>query len=282
MSDKSGLPVSIARRFINSIHNFINRCFGFRIRILSVVIFCGSLILTVKLNHLWQLIHSDETIIQLSTNVMAKDDQEATPTPAHKTDTPDGVAEQTSGSHNSTNVNPQDLSHHDLLLSKTLAPDAAISPSTNIIDLNTDTITPEQYQALLLIQNKPESTVKTDTQMPLKAATLQVIESKIDEKIKKLEETKKSLENLVKNVEEKDKANLERLVKMAETMNPEEASKIMETLDLPVLIDLMESIKPKKGAAILSVMDAHKAGYLMNELAKRQKVIKTGEDNSKK
>jgi flagellar motility protein MotE (MotC chaperone) len=256
MFDKMIVPQWLIH-FFELISSTLSHAFGLRIRVLSVVIFCGSLLLTVKLHHLWHVLKTTETFLNVSQSYASKP-EEVKDASADKVKTESPPAKK--DEHKAETAAGQTQGDE--------------KPATSFADINPEKLTPEQYQALTqLSENKPN----VDKASPDKESTLKAIETKIDEKIKKLEDTKSNLETLVKSVEEKDKANMERLVKIAESMKPEEASKILETLDLPVLMDLMEAIKPAKGAAILSVMDAAKAGYLMNEMAKRKKVVKTQE-----
>lgn len=233
------------------------RIIGVRIRILSMVIFCGILVLSVKINCFIKTVQSQDLV------------QFFIPTYAEETP------------KNEINLNDQKQSNlqkvdgaqaSKIIPSDDVKPD---KPMPSVAELKHNPLTSEQFKALeqlntpSLIVEKPANTV------PVQQAIDSAIKNKIEQQVNELNKARTNLESLVKGVEEKDKANLGRLIKMAESMKPEEASKIMETLELPVLMDLIEGIKPAKGAAILAVMDAAKAGYLMNELAKRQKVIKT-------
>jgi flagellar motility protein MotE (MotC chaperone) len=298
---------------------------GLRIRLLPVAIFCGSVVLTIKLGHLWHLFyhsviseHSSSFIsesaftpaeahaqtVQSPKNQTAQSPQNQTAqspqdqTAQSPTETTASSTSSSTATEPSATISPKtettalsETTHHadtptnndkgnavtHPLTAKTNNLSSEATPSLSVADIDTTTLTPEQYKTLEELQHN-KSQLNKD--LPTKEATLKAIEQKIDEKIKKLEDTKSHLEALVKNIDEKDKNNLERLVKMAESMNPEDAAKILETLELPILMDLMEVIKPAKGAAILAVMEAPKAGYLMNELAKRKKLVKLQDANT--
>ena len=239
------------------IFSMLARVVGVRIRILSMVIFCGVLVLSVKINCFIKTMQTQD-LVQLFVSAYAEE--------TAKIDTSLKDQKPANSSTDSPGQGTKATS------STGLKPDKSI-PS--VTELKKDPLTSEQFKALEQL-NAPSPTNGPPTNtVPVQQAIDSAIKNKIEQQVNELDKARTNLESLVKGVEEKEKANLGRLIKMAESMKPEEASKIMETLELPVLMDLIEGIKPAKGAAILAVMDAPKAGYLMNELAKRQKVIKS-------
>ena len=65
-----------------------------------------------------------------------------------------------------------------------------------------------------------------------------------------METLRKQLQSMVNQVSEAQAAQLENLVKIYETMKPEEAARIFETLDMPVLLGVVQRMKPARTAPI--------------------------------
>lgn len=216
-----------------------------RIRLLPIVIFCSGLLLTVKINVLWKNLHPHEELW--------------------------GMAESYA---QATQKKP---SEKEPQKTQKQAPSPPEKGDRFQHEIDADSIamlTREQFQTLLAVKERLKKSEKTLRKVPEEEAKLSVLDQQIRDHIEALEKTKKRLEALLNQVEEKENVNTVRLVKMTENMKPKEAAQILESLDFPVLLDLMEKIKPKKAAGILSSMSSTKAGYLMTELAKRRKLIK--------
>lgn len=115
-----------------------------------------------------------------------------------------------------------------------------------------------------------------------KAAALEVVERRINEKISKMDHDQQAMKSYLEQMKEQNKAQLSRLVKMTETMEAKKAAKILEGVEFITLLELMEQIKEAKGSAILQHMAPEKASFLISELAKRGKVIGGGDKASKR
>lgn len=248
--------------FFTRLKESSKRLFFLRVRLLPVVIFCSGLLLTVKVSVLWKTLHPDEEIWGFAESYAEK--------PAEK------PAEKKKDS--TKNLKVKEKAPHPGKEDFSSTPEPA--QNVDVAGIDPSVLTREQFKVLLDLSKRQKELEKQDKKIPREEATLSVIEQQIKEHTSELQKTKKRLEELLNQVEEKENDNTARLVKMAESMKPKEAAKILETLDFNVLLEIMEKIKPKSGSAILSGMDPVKAGYLMTELAKRRKLIKR--ENTKK
>lgn len=88
---------------------------------------------------------------------------------------------------------------------------------------------------------------------------LKATEQRINEKIARLEAIQKGIGDEAKKQDDQEEAKLRSLVKIYETMKPKEAARIMEQLELPVLLQVLQRMKEPKSAPILAAMDAGKA-----------------------
>jgi len=99
-----------------------------------------------------------------------------------------------------------------------------------------------------------------------------VAESRINQKIKEMQTLKKQLESLLGQASGARQQQLDNLVKVYESMKPKEASKIFEELGMPILLQVIQKMKPKKTAAILAKMNPQRAKDITVALTRRDKL----------
>lgn len=108
-----------------------------------------------------------------------------------------------------------------------------------------------------------------------KTAILQAAEMRVDQKVKAMEKLRGELQTMLGQVDEQQQTQIDNLVKTYEAMKPKEAARIMQTLELPVLMGMMRQMKPAKIAPILAEMDAPKAKEITLTLAKHHQLPDT-------
>lgn len=94
-------------------------------------------------------------------------------------------------------------------------------------------------------------------------------EKKVEAKIAELKELETTLRRLMGEQTEKEEEDLQRLVKVYETMKPKAAAPIMERLDNETRLSIAARMKEVKLAAILASMDKNSAEELTRELIQR-------------
>ena len=97
-------------------------------------------------------------------------------------------------------------------------------------------------------------------------------EKRLDQKLAELESVRNEIQGLLKQIDDKQKAQLESLVRIYETMKPKDAARIFEALEMPVLLEVVERMKEAKAALILGAMDPIKAKDLTTALAERRRL----------
>lgn len=102
-----------------------------------------------------------------------------------------------------------------------------------------------------------------------KAIQLKVAEDEIDKKLKQLKKYENRLQKLINQYNDKEKAQLDSLVKMYSTMKPKDAARIFNTFELDILVAILKEMKPSTSSAILSQMNALKAKAVTTELLSR-------------
>jgi flagellar motility protein MotE (MotC chaperone) len=88
---------------------------------------------------------------------------------------------------------------------------------------------------------------------------MQATEKRIDEKIAKLQALEKSIQGSVKQEDAQDNARVQSLAHMYEQMKPQDAARILDQLDVPVVITLLSMMRELKASPILAAMDPAKA-----------------------
>jgi len=127
--------------------------------------------------------------------------------------------------------------------------------------------TPAEMDVLRQLSDRREQLEKRARDLDTREDLLKVTEKRVDQKIQDLENLRKQLQAMVNQVSETQAAQTENLVKIYETMNPEEAARIFETLDMPVLLNVIQHMKPKSTAPIMAKMAPEKAKELTMALA---------------
>jgi len=103
------------------------------------------------------------------------------------------------------------------------------------------------------------------TTLPLMVAA----EQKLDAKLQALEALKSEIGALVGQVDEKEKAEEDRLVAVYSAMRPKEAAAVFTTLDDGVRLPVASAMRPRTLAAIMAQMPPAAARELTEKLAKR-------------
>ncbi|MBA4118427.1 MAG: hypothetical protein C0514_06010 [Candidatus Puniceispirillum sp.] len=243
--------MTATRRYTNT-KELLKRFFFLRVRLLPIVIFCATLLLTMKVSSLWH--HLSQGQSPLEVRSVYAEEPAAAPAPAPPA--PATQASQT-GAPQKPPVN---------------APKASV----NAADIDPMTLTPEALSTLLQIDQQKEQAPKKAGGSIHEQAIQDVINSEIQERSKSLSQTRKSLEEILSSVNQKESDNLKRVVQMVESMKPKEAAQRIEAMDFNSLVAIMEKVKPQKAALILTNMEPVKAGYLMTELSKRRIILQEG------
>ena len=125
---------------------------------------------------------------------------------------------------------------------------------------------PAEMDVLKQIAGRREQLDKRASDLDTREALLKVTEQRLDQKFKEMESLRQQLQAMVNQGNEAQQAQLDNLVKIYETMKPDEAAKILETLDMPVLIGVIQKMKPARTAPIMAKMSPVKAKDVTNAL----------------
>ncbi len=290
--------VSICQKIRDTLDKLFDRLFAllmFRVRLLPIVIFCASILLSLKIVNLKDQVDRYALEIEASRAFAAANEKDG-----------NNASQQAQKTERKEAANPDSqASAGDVKEASAQQGEKGLSATTDVTKLDPAALSPEAFQALRQSAEARQkaaepkaaateaSASKGETEQnnaapqlsstpvaaatsedPIKQATLQSLESKLDQKVEELKKAEQKLTDLMNKIDEEENVNTKRLVKMAEAMQPKEAAAILEGLDFPILLELMERIKEAKASAILSNMEPQKASFLMTELAKRKKIFK--------
>lgn len=103
------------------------------------------------------------------------------------------------------------------------------------------------------------------TMLPLMTAA----EQKLDAKVQALEALKAEMKQMLGQVDEREKAEIDRLVQVYSAMRPKEAAPVMAALEDRVRLPVAAAMRPRTLAAIMAQMQPAQAKELTEKLAAR-------------
>ncbi|VXB16508.1 MotE family protein [Brevundimonas sp. G8] len=160
------------------------------------------------------------------------------------------------------------------------APAAAGAPVKPVLPGTCSALSPEQLaqQAgispaeLKIIQSLSQRRAALDardqdfaTALPLMVAA----EQKLEAKIQALAALKAEMKQMLGQVDEREKAEIDRLVQVYSAMRPKEAAPVMASLEDRVRLPVAAAMRPRTLAAIMAQMTAPQAKELTEKLAAR-------------
>ena len=159
-------------------------------------------------------------------------------------------------------------------------PSAAGAPPKPALPGTCSALSPEQLaqQAgispaeLKIIQSLSQRRAALDARDQDFATTLPLMvaaEQKLDAKVKALEALKAEMKQMLGQVDEREKAEIDRLVQVYSAMRPKEAAPVMAALEDRVRLPVAAAMRPRTLAAIMAQMSAPQAKELTEKLAAR-------------
>ncbi|MDH3336092.1 MAG: hypothetical protein OEL50_05560, partial [Rhodospirillaceae bacterium] len=114
-------------------------------------------------------------------------------------------------------------------------------------------------------------------EMDTREAMLKAAEARIDKKIDDFKVLKATLDDLIKQYDGQQDAQLASLVKIYENMKPKDAARIFEEMEMTTLLMVAERMKERSLAPVMAKMDPIKAKEMTVELAKMRKLPRPGD-----
>jgi flagellar motility protein MotE (MotC chaperone) len=146
---------------------------------------------------------------------------------------------------------------------------AAAAPATKTTD-DVTSLTGAEIEVLQQLAARRSDIEKRASELDRREAVLKGAEERIDAKIREIKKLQATVEQAISRYDEQEAKRLESLVKIYETMKPNDAAKIFEQMDLPTLVSLVERMSTRKVAPVLALMNAVRAKQVTTELSKRR------------
>lgn len=140
--------------------------------------------------------------------------------------------------------------------------------------------TPEEIEVLYELARRRESLDRREAELESRIALVDAAEKRMEARVRELQGLRKSIETLLRQYDDQERKELESVVKIYETMKPKDAAAILEKLEMPVLLGIVDAMKERRSSAILAAMTPARAREVTAEMA-RKKVIDLTRDDGK-
>jgi flagellar motility protein MotE (MotC chaperone) len=130
------------------------------------------------------------------------------------------------------------------------------------------TISDSERAVLLELRQRRQELDARETALATRESVLGAAERKVAARVEELQTLQTQLQQLDAARHEHEEAGWQGLVKLYENMKPRDAATIMNELDMPVLLQVLDRMKELKAAPILSAMKPDKAREVTDGLAK--------------
>ncbi len=155
-------------------------------------------------------------------------------------------------------------------------PPAAKAPARPLLSFGDEggNLTPTELEILQTLGERRQALETRAGELDRREALLKAAEARIEARLNELKALQASIESAMQKYDEQEEARRRSLVKIYETMKPKDAARVLERLELEVMVELIEGMKEQKVAPIIAEMDPGKAKQLTAELAKRRQPTK--------
>jgi flagellar motility protein MotE (MotC chaperone) len=132
--------------------------------------------------------------------------------------------------------------------------------------------TPAELDVLKQLSDRREKLELRSRDLDTRESLLKVTEQRVDQKLKEMASLRLQLQSMVNQAAGAQQVQLDNLVKIYETMKPDEAAKILETLEMPVVLGVIQRMKPARTAPIMAKMNPEKAKDITVALTKQDQL----------
>lgn len=143
-------------------------------------------------------------------------------------------------------------------------------------EINNSEVRDELYKDLA---KRREALEKREKEMAVREALLSAAERELDQKVRELSTIRTEIEAAMKKQSDEENARITSLVKIYEGMKPKDAASIFNTLDLDVLIVIMQRMSERKSSAIISEMNPDRARTITIMMAEQKNLPGLSDSN---
>ena len=130
-------------------------------------------------------------------------------------------------------------------------------------------ISPAELRVIQSLSQRRTELDARDADLASMLPLLAAAEQKLDARVQALQAVKGEVQQLLGQVDEREKAELDRLVAVYSAMRPRDAARVFGSLDDDVRLPVAAAMRPRALAAIMAQMDPAAARELTEKLARR-------------
>ena len=130
-------------------------------------------------------------------------------------------------------------------------------------------VSPAELRVLQSLQGRRTQLDARDADMATMLPLLATAEQKLDGKVAELARIKAEVAALLGQVDEREKAEIDRMVQVYTAMRPKDAARVFATLSDDVRLPVAAAMRPRSLAAVMAQMDPSAARELTEKLARR-------------
>ena len=222
-----------------------------KIRVLALTIFFATLMLSVKINDIWDGIDG-----LLDGSIQ--------------------VAEAQAQTNDAPTKNPEDQGEdEEVLQEKKDDPDADEAKGVSRLITDDPTLlTPAEIEILQQLAVRRDNLDAREREFSAREGLLEAAEERIEKKIAELQNLRVTIDSLIKKFDAQQDAKLKSLVKIYENMKPKSAARIFEQLEMDTLLEVAERMKERKLAAIMAQLGEERAREVTVELRRLREMPK--------
>lgn len=234
-----------------------------RLRLLPVLIVAAGLTLTVRVSDLWQ--DNSQSGVAVAEEMSAEPDVPSAGQIESSISPQAGTGDPESGAGADPNGTPGD--------SAGIAASGAIEEDgqdAGRLHADPFTLTDTEIDLLQRLAERRAEIESETSALEERRLLLQAAESRVDRKLDELKTLQAMIQDLLLQHGEQEENQFQSLVKIYESMKPKDAARILEQLDMAVLLEVIGRMKERKTAPVLAMMDPERAKAVTLELANRQ------------
>lgn len=130
-------------------------------------------------------------------------------------------------------------------------------------------ISPGERAILTSLQDRREVLDARERQLDMRETLLKATEKRLEAKVAELKDMEKRVKTALGNRDKEEAQRFQSIVSMYENMKAKDAARILDRLELGILVDVTTQMNPRKMSEILAQMKPEAAERLTIELAKR-------------
>ncbi len=226
-----------------------------RMRLLPILILTLVLVCFLRLGDVWQdlvLIGPREAVAQVAEKKKVAERKKAP-----ETGDPKKADEETKS----------DAGKAEAGKAEAAKPEAEAADTPERID--PATLSPSEVAVLQALGQRRQKLDMHRRELETRAGVLKATEAQIDEKIARLKKIEASIQAMIEKQDALREEQLKSLVKVYESMKPKDAARILDRLDIEILLEVTGRMRESKMAAIMAKMTPTRAEELTVRLARQ-------------